>query len=860
MKKDLKVMGDWEDAPEMEVVGDWEDSNDDATPPKNTFEEVKVFLPKEPTDTDITRRIVHGSPLGAVGSQAEGLLEQVKEIGISGLPAMPRTLEQQQKGEEAYQRGAKQYTESVSRDPSTAEIGGEILGGAATLPMKALTIPVEAGLEIARSQQENASPMETAVRGVLAPAGAGAGFLISKGMKVFKTRALTKELNRIANESGKRFDPATANLIKKAIAEKGDSEILNVLKERDIDPTDFLKRVASGEKEATELADQIAQEVANRAQQGVERTLREITAKQGAKSQEEVNKALEEGLQRIKEEGELSRRSLGLEETGEALKARKLRQMDVKDAMQAADTLVRDARSAASLAIQRADRASAEEASRIAQNELIPLGKQLRKDAAEMEKVALKDLYTQKIPNKYSREDADKFMVEITTIANNLEMGSGERQKLLDLAEVVRENMVRSDFMGDAWGSLLEFKHSDVMQRLRKAGGKNSFVHSQVNQTVRDFLYSREVGVPSADKANELYMEGYDISGVAKNMTRKNITGRGTMAAPGKAASVMTLPDSLEEIEALNIPEELKQPMRDLWNRKRQLAGEVAAQAKQAPEVQQAVGQVEQLKQSKKGMDIEEIERQAQLKDKKRGLKQEIIETKLTQREQDLRDATERKLEKIDLTQQSKAVQDAVNAMMRGDEPGELGRSAITLGTGIKSSDIDAVIKSKQTSGGVAQLQAAKQVDPSLLRGKILPEDIDTTIAGATMGISPETRKTVNAMLKNRTSVDLTANPGFLKQLGQVLGVGVSYFARVPLLGSGIISEVNRALKTPNAIDALTGVANILKKAEEQGIPLTDPTVSQNIKAYLGKIGTHESVKEGIRMGGRQIPAEGESK
>jgi hypothetical protein len=399
-----------------------------------------------------------------------------------------------------------------------------------------------------------------------------------------------------------------------------------------------------------------------------------------------------------------------------------------------------------------------------------------------------------------------------------------------------------------------------VMQRLRKAGGKNSVVHNQVNQTARDFLYSREVGVPAADKANELYMEGYDISGVAKNMTRKNITGRGTMTAPGKASSIMSMPDSLEEIEALNITEELKQPMRDLWNRKRQLAGEVATQVKQAPEVQQAVGQAEQIKQTKKGMDIEEIERQAQLKDKKLGLKQETVETKLTQREQDLRDAAERKLEKIDLTQQSKAVQDAVSAMMRGDEPGEPGRSAITLGTGIKASDIDAVIKSKQTTGGVAQLQAAKQVDPSLLRGKILPEDIEATIAGATMGISPETRKIVKAMLKGRTEVDQVANPNLLKPLGQVLGVGVSYFARVPLLGSGIISEVNRALKTPNAIDALTGVANILKKAEEQGISLTDPTISQTIKAYLGKIGTREGVKEVTRMGGRQIPAEGESK
>ena len=883
----------------------------EATPkPPSTFEAVAERSPKKPEGSDILRRFIHGTPAGAVGGQAEGVLERTKEIGISGLPGMPRTPEQEAAGEEAYRRGKEQYTESVSRDPSGPEILAEVAGGITsapvTAPLKVLEMPAEAALEAGRAIQEDAGPVESFLRTAAAPIGAGLGKVAAKGLSTIQRKAYTKTLKEIAKRAEKIFNPKTASVIRRAVEENG-NELTDILARRDIDPKQFMSRVARGEPEAVKMADDITKEIAARAEEGVGRTIADIESRQAAKTQEDVLQGIDLAKQRAAEEAEFAKRGLGMEETGEEYAARKTGRIEAQEELAGAkgslsqmrqaakadagarladaQETLKEARNFARISMQRAQQSTAEEASRIAKEELLPLERQMRNKAGKMREDAYRELSETRKDNPYTADDADAFATEAGFIMSGLEENSSLRDQIVERMASIEKQMSHSRFAAGPWGSLISFD-KELSSRIKAMGQsekRNALI--KLRRLTQEAIHSADIDVPAVQAANQLFKDAYDIRGAAKNMTKKaGITGREGLPAVDarRASTALGAPEAMGDISAMPaVPGEFKDVFGQVAKDSQELPAEMATRLKADPlvgeaaqgvrqaregmgridadprvmEQQQAVGQAEQVLGQ---MSRQDIEREASRKSGKLGMKGEKIESTLAAKQADADRKLSKVLSDVEFENEAAPVKRAVGLMLAGDEPGEMGRAAMKLRTALTDADIDAVLASRKArgKGGVAELEPLVGAAPEVVGRKILPEEQSLTLEGAKLGVSNEAREQARTFLTGLTAEDVAKDKGVIRALTELTGVAASYYTRIPLLGGAIIKEVNTALKSPNALEALTAVARILKDADDKGVDMMNPALRKKILDNLAQYTLQSAGRQDARMSGRALRGE----
>ena len=671
----------------------------------------------------------------------------------------------------------------------------------------------------------------TGVFGALGKAGKATLNQVEKVYGKHAGKGIQQSLDKVYSRIGTDFDKETADFLSDALVNK-DSVLRNAIKERYVDVPEFLKLISEGNPEAIKMATKISSETSAAAGRGVRATTGAMQDDIAARSIAETQEAGTSALAKAQEDAALAIEKANLATTGSEMvqdfEAKAASQKKVVDATKS----LKDAETSTKLATEQFEKGAMNNASEVGKRQLT-LSKELNKKAADLNISVRKQLAAENLPNAYTPEVIKETVNDMRDRLSSVSGSSEDKAKILKAFQDRLEDVSKDPDMATAWSKMLSLR-ADIPDMFRNSTDKRvARMGSDARGVVNDLLYSGRVAdIPEAQLSRELFVKGYDAQTIGRRLTKAGVTGRNVVAAPNKAKALLKSEEDVGAILNSVAPEDAS-----IIRQASDVTQTTPTQKKVAiantPAVQEADAAVGAAKQGSVEVAGSKVVRQADKTDKKIDLTMRTINKKLEDTSAQIKDATNKNVNKLTLDTELRHVQNAVGDIQDGVMPKEAGIKAVLNGTGLTMTDIKQAVKTnaliKDTDKGYEALQEAGSMYG---RGNVVTDEIyDQALAAAKIAKeSPDSMKQAKAILTGKTSNNINKKNTLV---GSIAGTVAALTLKVPMLGSALSKEVNKALKSDSALEVLTAMTTAIKIAEERNIKLNSPTFQSSIRKIL---------------------------
>jgi len=552
-----------------------------------------------------------------------------------------------------------------------------------------------------------------------------------------------------------------------------------------------------------------------------------------------------------------------MQDTGQDILEQTATKTNIQRRMDSANETLQKVKTDVSLAKEQLDKKTFKDAAKVGKN-LIEKGKNLGNEAAALDKSVIQTLSQNQTPNAYSEAILSSNMAQIRGDFSTVSGKKEAKDAVLKELNSQFNNIKKAPDQATAWSMLLELRSNlgDIFRgtnepRIRK-------LQAQTRDVINDMLYKEGAGgIPEAEVARAVYMASYDAKNTGAKLLRQSPTGRELITDPKKAKSLLANEEATDVVG--KVVDEADAPViRQAAEVAQQTPTQKRMLVEQAEPVTSAKQGVKTAKEEKLSLKQQEAEKLAGKADARISLAEDKLDEAVSRKVRDVTEGTQDKLQSIFTKQKQREIDDAVAAIRRGVSPTEEGMKALKNNTNLTDTDIQAVIDKnvtiKKGGTGFQAMQDVEKVDPKIRGTVITPEDWTKAMRAAEISVDENMRNKAAAIVNNNTSKSVDEK---LTMLGKLIGVAASWKTRIPLLGSVITKELDKAMKSNKAIDVVSHVATVLKIAEEKGLDLNNlkdkKVVIDKIMEGIEKYGGRDTLRSFAKQRAKAEEKKGQS-